>query len=160
MDVILRQHAFHNMHAHLGAGLDTLVAALRQAVFESKSEKADPDQFELALEDIETGIAQVEAAGDANPLVTPTQTSKPRKINRGLLPKHLLHIEEVIEPNVENFLFVFHTDPPKMKGSEMSGHPLVTSTKHHSITPPCKRHAVLRYNDDLPIFSLYFCSWA
>ena len=36
-----------------------------------KSEKADPDQFELALEDIETGIAQIEADGEANPLVTP-----------------------------------------------------------------------------------------
>lgn len=80
------------------ARLETLVAALRQALFGRKSEKADPDQFELALEDIETGIAQVEADGEANPLVTPTQTSKPRKTNRGSLPKHLSRIEEVIEP--------------------------------------------------------------
>jgi transposase len=80
------------------ARLETLIAALRQALFGRKSEKADPDQFELALEDIEAGIAQVEAAGEANPLVTPTQTSKPRKVNRGSLPKHLPRIEEVIEP--------------------------------------------------------------
>lgn len=79
------------------ARLETLVAALRQALFGRKSEKADPDQFELALEDIEAGIARVEAEGEANPLVTPTQTAKPRKSNRGSLPKHLPRIEQVIE---------------------------------------------------------------
>ena len=80
------------------ARLETLVAALRKALFGRKSEKADPDQFELALEDIETGIAQVEAEGAANPLVTPTRTSTPRKSNRGSLPRHLPRVEEVIEP--------------------------------------------------------------
>lgn len=81
------------------ARLETLITALRQAMFGRKSEKAYPDQFELALEDIETGIAQVEAEGEANPMVTPTRTSKPRKTNRGSLPKHLPRIEEVIEPD-------------------------------------------------------------
>lgn len=81
------------------ARLETLIAALRQAMFGRKSEKADPGQFELALEDIEAGIAQVEAEGDADPLVTPTQTAKPRKTNRGSLPKHLPRIEEVIVPD-------------------------------------------------------------
>jgi len=80
------------------ARLEALVTAFRQALFGRKSEKIDPDQFELALEDIETAIARVEAKGEANPLVTPTQTSKPRKVNRGALPKHLPRIEEVIEP--------------------------------------------------------------
>jgi transposase len=81
------------------ARLEALVAALRQAMFGRKSEKANPDQFELALEDIEAGIAQVEAEGEANPMVTPTQTSKPRNTNRGALPKHLPRIEEVIAPD-------------------------------------------------------------
>jgi transposase len=80
------------------ARLETLVAALRQALFGRKSEKVDPDQFELALEDIEAGIAQAEAEGDDNPLVTPTRISKPRNTNRGSLPKHLPRIEEVIAP--------------------------------------------------------------
>lgn len=80
------------------ARLEALVAAFRQAMFGRKSEKIDPNQFELALEDIETAIAQVEAEGEANPLVTPTRTSTPRKANRGSLPKHLPRIEEVIEP--------------------------------------------------------------
>lgn len=78
--------------------LEALVAAFKQALFGRKSEKIDPDQFELALEDIETAIALVENEGEANPLVTPTRTSKPRKANRGSLPKHLPRIEEVIEP--------------------------------------------------------------
>ncbi|EEE35064.1 transposase IS66 [Rhodobacteraceae bacterium KLH11] len=81
------------------ARLETLVAALRKALFGRKSEKVDPDQFELALEDIETGIAQIEAEGETNPLVTPTRTSAPRQSNRGSLPKHLPRIEEVIEPD-------------------------------------------------------------
>ncbi len=67
-------------------------------MFGRKSEKIDPDQFELTLEDIETAIAQVEAEGEANPLVMPTQTATPRKANRGSLPRHLPRIEEVIEP--------------------------------------------------------------
>lgn len=80
------------------ARLEALVAAFKQAMFGRKSEKMDPDQFELALEDIETAIALVETEGEANPLVTPTRTSTPRKTNRGSLPKHLPRIEEVIEP--------------------------------------------------------------
>ena len=80
------------------ARLEALIAALRQAMFGRKSEKIDPDQFELALEDIEAGIARVEAEGEANELVTATATSKPRKTNRGSLPRHLPRIEEIIEP--------------------------------------------------------------
>ncbi|GGO59488.1 hypothetical protein GCM10011315_31600 [Roseovarius pacificus] len=80
------------------ARLEALVAAFKQAMFGRKSEKIDPDQFELALEDIETAIALVETEGEANPLVTPTRTSTPRKANLGSLPKHLPRIEEVIEP--------------------------------------------------------------
>ena len=37
--------------------LEKLVAAFKQAVFGRKSEKSDPDQFELALEDLETAMA-------------------------------------------------------------------------------------------------------
>jgi hypothetical protein len=39
--------------------LERLVAAFKQAAFGRKSEKADPDQFDLALEDLETAIAAV-----------------------------------------------------------------------------------------------------
>ncbi len=80
------------------ARLEMLVAAFRQALFGRKSEKCDPDQYELALEDIETGIASLHAAGDANETLSRRRSPKPRKANRGALPKHLPRIEEVIEP--------------------------------------------------------------
>lgn len=77
--------------------LERLVAAFRQAAFGRKSEKSDPDQFELALEDLETAIAAVYAEEDADVPVT-RPISKPRAVNRGALPVHLPRIEEVIEP--------------------------------------------------------------
>jgi len=81
------------------ARLEALVKALRQAMFGRKSEKIDPDQFELALEDIEAGMTCLEAEGETNELVTPSQTSKPRIANRGSLPKHLERVEIAIEPD-------------------------------------------------------------
>lgn len=76
--------------------LETLVAAFKQALFGAKSEKTDPDQFELALEDIETAMAVVHAEDEADH--SASRPAKPRKANRGSLPKHLPRIEEEIEP--------------------------------------------------------------
>jgi transposase len=76
--------------------LETLVAAFKQALFGAKSEKTDPDQFELALEDIEMAMAVIHAEDEADQLAS--HPTKPRKANRGSLPKHLPRIEEVIEP--------------------------------------------------------------
>jgi len=76
--------------------LEKLVADFKRALFGSKSEKADPDQYLLALEDIETAIAVVHAEDEA---IDPPKTGpRKRNTNRGSLPKHLPRIEEVIEP--------------------------------------------------------------
>jgi len=48
------------------ARLEALVASFKKALFGTKSEKIDPAQYELELEDIETAIAQVEAEIDAD----------------------------------------------------------------------------------------------
>lgn len=77
--------------------LEKLVAAFKQAVFGRKSEKSDPDQFELALEDLETAMAVIHAEEDAEDRAA-KRLAKPRASNRGSLPKHLLRVEEVIEP--------------------------------------------------------------
>ena len=77
--------------------LEKLVAAFRQAVFGHKSEKRDPEQFELALEDLEAAIASVHAEEDADVPARKRNTG-PRAANRGSLPKHLPRIEDVIEP--------------------------------------------------------------
>ena len=78
------------------AQLEKLVAAFRQAAFGRRSEKSDPDQFELALEDLETAIAVVHAEEDVEDRAA-RRPAKPRSTNRGSLPKHLPRIEEIIE---------------------------------------------------------------
>lgn len=77
--------------------LEKLVAAFKQAAFGRRSEKSDPDQFELALEVLETAVAAIHAEEDAEDRAA-KRPAKPRATNRGSLPKHLPRIEEVIEP--------------------------------------------------------------
>ncbi|XUR35666.1 Transposase IS66 [Rhizobium leguminosarum bv. trifolii] len=77
--------------------LEKLVAAFKQAAFGRKSEKSDPDQFDLALEDLETAMAVIHAEDEADGPAG-NRISKPRTTNRGSLPKHLSRVEEVIEP--------------------------------------------------------------
>jgi transposase len=80
--------------------LEKLLADFKRALFGARSEKSDPEQYELALEDIETAIAAIHAEDEA---VDPPKSSpaKPRNANRGSLPKHLPRIEEVIEPDTQ-----------------------------------------------------------
>lgn len=77
--------------------LEKLVAAFKQAAFGRKSEKAHPDQFDLALEDLETAIAAIHAEDEADSPSAKPQP-KPRATNRGSLPTHLPRVEETIEP--------------------------------------------------------------
>ncbi|MFD1912636.1 IS66 family transposase [Halodurantibacterium flavum] len=80
--------------------LEKLVAAFKQAAFGRKSEKTDPNQFDLALEDLETAMAVIQAEDEADTgVVGGSRIAKPRAANRGSLPKHLPRIEEVIEPH-------------------------------------------------------------
>ena len=80
------------------ARLEALVKAFKKALFGAKSERIDPDQYELSLEDIETGIAQVQAEIDADERTAPVRAPKERK-PRGALPKHLPRVEVVVEPD-------------------------------------------------------------
>jgi transposase len=84
---------------HVGriAQLEKLLADVKRALFGRKSEKADPDQFELALEDIETAVESIRAAEEADERQVAGKP-RPRKANRGSLPRHLPRIEDVIEP--------------------------------------------------------------
>jgi len=80
------------------ARLEALVKAFKKALFGAKSERIDPDQYELSLEDIETGIAQVQAEIDADERTAPVRGPKERK-PRGALPKHLPRVEVIVEPD-------------------------------------------------------------
>ena len=81
--------------------LEKLVVDFQRALFGARSEKVAPEQYDLALEDIETAMAAIHAEDDAENLSTttpPTTGKRKRKTNRGALPKHLPRIEEIIEP--------------------------------------------------------------
>ncbi len=78
------------------ARLEKLVSDFKRALFGAKSEKIDSDQYELAFEDIETAIETIHAERDADIALRP---AKPRKSNRGHLPKHLPRVEDVIDPD-------------------------------------------------------------
>lgn len=77
--------------------LEQLVADYKRAMFGGRSEKACPEQYELALEDIETAQEAVHAEDEADDRQV-SGNPRPRKTNRGSLPKHLPRIEEVIAP--------------------------------------------------------------
>ena len=79
--------------------LEKLLADFKRALYGAKSEKGHPDQFHLALEDIETAMAVVHAEDEAIDPPTTTATSKTR-VGRGVLPKHLPRIEEIIAPDI------------------------------------------------------------
>lgn len=77
--------------------LQAIIDALQRHRFGRRSEQLDPDQFELALEDIETALAEAEQARDK---ASRTSPPRPRKTNRGSLPAHLERIEQTVD--VEN----------------------------------------------------------
>lgn len=79
--------------------LEKLLADFKRALYGAKSEKGHPDQFHLALEDIETAMAVVHAEDEAIDPPKTTATSKTR-VGRGVPPKHLSRIEEIIAPDV------------------------------------------------------------
>jgi transposase len=75
-----------------------LLRQLQRMQFGRRSEKLDPDQFNLALEDLEQAIAQSEAEQEkADPALRRARSEK-RRAGRGPLPEHLPRVEVVVEP--------------------------------------------------------------
>src|SRR3954468_21389424 len=80
--------------------LELVIRQLLRAQFGRKSERLDPDQFQLTLENLEQDIAAAKAAqedpqgGDANR----RPRRAPARRNLGHLPAHLERDEVVIEP--------------------------------------------------------------
>jgi transposase len=75
--------------------LQAIIHELQRHRFGRRSERLDPDQLALALEEVEQTVAAIEAAADR--AATPGQTRVRRKINRGALPAHLPRIETVVD---------------------------------------------------------------
>jgi transposase len=95
--MILASDGREERHIDRISQLEKLLADFKRALFGAKSEKVDPGQFELALEDIETAVESIQAAEEAEDRLM-VGKPRPRRANRGALPKHLPRVEEVIEP--------------------------------------------------------------
>ena len=81
--------------------LEHLVSELRRFIYGKKSEKLTVDARQLAFEDLEGAVAEVEQAAVAagNPGSSPATRRQAPQRNLGHLPKGLERIEEVIEPD-------------------------------------------------------------
>jgi transposase len=81
--------------------LEHLVREFQRARFGKKSEKLDPDQLKLGLEDIEQAIAEC-VAEEGKTSSAPTRTPQRREGNRGHLPQHLPRLHVTIAPEDTN----------------------------------------------------------
>ena len=84
------------------ARLETLLREMRRARFGPRSEKLHPDQLALALEEIETAIAEAKTGHDNRPAAKAGKAGKADARERPkphrALPADLPRIERVIEP--------------------------------------------------------------
>ena len=67
-----------------------------------RSEKLDPDQLLLTLEDIEQAIAESEAHDDKKDAIAAKVRAEKRRANRGALPRHLPRVDVTIAPEDTN----------------------------------------------------------
>lgn len=74
--------------------LKAIIDALQRHRFGRRSEQLDPDQFELALEEVETALAEAEYAKEK---ASQARAEQPRKTNRGSLLAHLERIEQTVD---------------------------------------------------------------
>jgi transposase len=79
-----------------------LLRQLQRAQFGRRSEKLDPEQLFLALEDIEQVIAGNEADDDKKDPLAARARAEKRRGNRGALPAHLPRVDVTIEPEDTN----------------------------------------------------------
>jgi len=78
--------------------LMAIIKELQRHRFGRRSERLDPKQLALALEDVEQTLAAAQAAAEKDDKETQTKTSsRRRQINRGALPPHLPREEIVID---------------------------------------------------------------
>ena len=82
--------------------LHHLLRQLQRAQFGRRSERLDHEQMQLALEDIETTIAEQDAQEDKKDTAeTPADAQrKKRCANRGSLPAHLPRIHVTLAPEI------------------------------------------------------------
>ncbi|QNT69408.1 IS66 family transposase [Defluviicoccus vanus] len=78
--------------------LQHFIRQLQRMQFGRRSEALDPDQLNLALEDLEQAVAEADAEAEKADPPRREARARERRQNRGTLPGHLPRIEVVIEP--------------------------------------------------------------
>src|SRR5919199_749955 len=78
--------------------LRLLIRRLQRGQFGRRSERLDPDQLQLGLEDLEQAAAAAEAAREAATRSgDPARQAPPRPRNLGALPAHLPRVEVLVD---------------------------------------------------------------
>src|SRR3954451_14082712 len=77
--------------------LRLLIRQLQRGRFGRRSEKLDPDQLQLGLEDLEQTVAAAEAAQEEAARNSTPRTPQVRRRNLGALPAHLPRIEALVD---------------------------------------------------------------
>jgi transposase len=93
-----RLAAEHDQLAAQNDRLRHLLRQLQRLQFGPRSEKLDPDQLSLALEDIEQAIAETEAEQEKTDPALKRVRAETRRAGRASLPEHLPRVELVIAP--------------------------------------------------------------
>ncbi len=75
--------------------LRLLIRQLQRNRFGRRSERLDPDQIQLGLEDLEQAAAAAEAAREE--IAARSGTPRPRRRNLGALPAHLPRVEVLVD---------------------------------------------------------------
>jgi transposase len=75
-----------------------LIRKLQRLQFGRRSERLDPDQLNLALEDLEEAVAETRAEQKKTDLPLKRARAEQRRASRGALPERLPRIEVVVEP--------------------------------------------------------------
>ena len=75
-----------------------LIRQLQRLQFGRRSEKLDPDQLNLALEDFEQAVAETEAEQEKADPALKRARAETRRAGRASLPEHLPRVEVVIAP--------------------------------------------------------------
>ena len=99
--LLLAERAQHAAEmAQVGSERDRLraiITALQRHRFGRRSERLDPDQLALALEDLEQSLAAAEAREERAAPQEQSRLPRRRKINRGALPAHLPRVDVVVD---------------------------------------------------------------
>src|SRR5918993_4998589 len=111
--------------------LRLLIRQLQRGQFGRRSEKLDPDQLQLGLEDLEQTVAAAEAAQEAASRSSGTpRPPQVRRRNLGALPAHLPRVEVLVDledkscpccggalhPSGGGTSEVLHPVPPQLRG--------------------------------------------